>query len=349
MSDSQREQRKNEHVEIAMSQKDALVSDFDKVRFVHHSIPSIDVSQVDMTSHTTKFDLAYPIYINAMTGGSDWTKKINEKLAIVARETGIAMAVGSTHAALRNPNMIETFSIVRKTNPKGTIFSNVGADVPVDKALQAVELLDAQALQIHVNSPQELVMPEGNREFASWMSNIESIVKRVDVPVIIKEVGFGMSKETLQALYDIGVNYVDVSGRGGTNFVDIENERRSNKDMNYLSQWGQSTVESLLESTEFQNRLNIFASGGLRTPLDAVKCLALGAKAIGMSRPFLNQVEQSGITNTVDYVESFIQHMKKIMTMLDAPNIERLRQVDIVMSPELISWINQRGLHLNRK
>ena len=137
-----------------------------------------------MTSHTTKFDLAYPIYINAMTGGSDWTKQINEKLAIVARETGIAMAVGSTHAALRNPNMIETFSIVRKTNPKGTIFSNVGADVPVDKALQAVELLDAQALQIHVNSPQELVMPEGNREFASWMSNIESIVKRVDVPVI---------------------------------------------------------------------------------------------------------------------------------------------------------------------
>ena len=98
-----------------------------------------------MTSHTTKFDLAYPIYINAMTGGSDWTKQINEKLAIVARETGIAMAVGSTHAALRNPNMIETFSIVRKTNPKGTIFSNVGADVPVDKALQAVELLDAQA------------------------------------------------------------------------------------------------------------------------------------------------------------------------------------------------------------
>ena len=105
----------------------------------------------------------------------------------------------------------------------------------------------------------------------------------------------------------------------------------------------------LLESTEFQDRLNIFASGGLRTPLDAVKCLALGAKAIGMSRPFLNQVEQSGITNTVDYVESFYSTYEKIMTMLDAPNIERLRQADIVMSPELISWINQRGLHLNRK
>ncbi|MBL7564823.1 type 2 isopentenyl-diphosphate Delta-isomerase [Staphylococcus saccharolyticus] len=349
MSHSLREQRKNEHVEIAMSQSDAIQSDFDKVRFVHHSIPSINVNQVDLTSYTTHFDMTLPVYINAMTGGSEWTKQINEKLAIVARETGLAMAVGSTHAALRNPKMAESFNIVRKTNPEGAIFSNVGADVPVDKALQAVELLDAQALQIHVNSPQELVMPEGNREFATWMGNIATIINRINVPVIVKEVGFGMSKETFKALSEIGVSYVDVSGRGGTNFVEIENERRSNKDMNYLSQWGQSTVESLLESTDYQDRINIFASGGLRTPLDAVKCLALGAKAVGMSRPFLNQVEQTGITNTVDYVESFLNHMKEIMTMLDAQNIEALRHKDIVLSPELMSWIEQRGLDFHRR
>ncbi|WP_257610779.1 alpha-hydroxy-acid oxidizing protein, partial [Oenococcus oeni] len=126
------------------------------------------------------------------------------------------------------------------------------------------------------------------------MENIEAIVNAVNVPVIVKEVGFGMSKETYQSLLNVGVTYVDVSGRGGTNFVDIENERRSNKDMDYLSNWGQSTVESLLESSDFQDKLNVFASGGLRTPLDAVKCLALGAKAVGMSRPFLNQVEQAG-------------------------------------------------------
>ena len=107
-------------------------------------------------------------------------------------------------------------------NPEGMIFSNVGADVPVEKALEAVELLEAQALQIHVNSPQELVMPEGNREFVTWLDNIASIVSRVSVPVIIKEVGFGMSKELMHDLQQIGVKYVDVSGKGGTNFVDIE-------------------------------------------------------------------------------------------------------------------------------
>lgn len=286
MSDFQREQRKNEHVEIAMAQSDAPQSDFDRVRFVHHSIPNINVDEVDLTSRTTDFDMTYPIYINAMTGGSEWTKQINEKLAVVARETGLAMAVGSTHAALRNPKMAESFSIARQTNPEGIIFSNVGADVPVDKAVEAVSLLDAQALQIHVNAPQELVMPEGNREFSTWLDNVAAIVQRVDVPVIIKEVGFGMSKELYKDLIDVGVTYVDVSGKGGTNFVTIENERRSNKDMDYLANWGQSTVESLLESSAYQDSLNVFASGGVRTPLDVVKSLALGAKAVGMSRPF---------------------------------------------------------------
>lgn len=279
MSDFQREQRKNEHVEIAMAQSDAPQSDFDRVRFVHHSIPNINVDEVDLTSRTTDFDMTYPIYINAMTGGSEWTKQINAKLAVVARETGLAMAVGSTHAALRNPKMAESFSIARQTNPEGIIFSNVGADVPVDKAVEAVSLLDAQALQIHVNAPQELVMPEGNREFSTWLDNVAAIVQRVDVPVIIKEVGFGMSKELYKDLIDVGVTYVDVSGKGGTNFVTIENERRSNKDMDYLANWGQSTVESLLESSAYQDSLNVFASGGVRTPLDVVKSLALGAKA----------------------------------------------------------------------
>ena len=302
MSDFQREQRKNEHVEIAMAQSDAPQSDFDRVRFVHHSIPNINVDEVDLTSRTTDFDMTYPIYINAMTGGSEWTKQINAKLAVVARETGLAMAVGSTHAALRNPKMAESFSIARQTNPEGIIFSNVGADVPVDKAVEAVSLLDAQALQIHVNAPQELVMPEGNREFSTWLDNVAAIVQRVDVPVIIKEVGFGMSKELYKDLIDVGVTYVDVSGKGGTNFVTIENERRSNKDMDYLANWGQSTVESLLESSAYQDSLNVFASGGVRTPLDVVKSLALGAKAVGMSRPFLNQVENGGITTTIESV-----------------------------------------------
>ena len=211
-------------------------------------------------------------------------------------------------------------------NPEGMIFSNVGADVPVEKALEAVELLEAQALQIHVNSPQELVMPEGNREFVTWLDNIASIVSRVSVPVIIKEVGFGMSKELMHDLQQIGVKYVDVSGKGGTNFVDIENERRANKDMDYLSSWGQSTVESLLETTAYQSEISVFASGGLRTPLDAIKKFSTWCKGNWYVTSVLNQVENNGIAHTVAYVESFIEHMKSIMTMLDAKNIDDLTQ-----------------------
>lgn len=346
MSDNKREQRKNEHVEIAMAQGDATISDFDEIRFVHHSIPSVDVDDIDLTSQLKDFTLDQPLYINAMTGGSEWTKQINEKLAVIARETGIAMAVGSTHAALRNSKMASSFSIVRDTNPDGIIFSNVGADVPVDKAVESVKLLDAQALQVHVNAPQELVMPEGNRTFSTWMENLAQIVSRVDVPVIVKEVGFGMSKETIKSLNEIGVRYVDVSGRGGTNFVDIENERRTYKDMDYLELWGQTTVESLLESASYQQDMDILASGGVRTPLDAVKCLALGASAVGMSRPFLNQVENYGITETLNYTEQFTDHMKKIMTMLDVKTIKDLKQTQMVFSPKLQSWIEQRGLDI---
>lgn len=346
MSDNKREQRKNEHVEIAMAQGDATISDFDEIRFVHHSIPSVDVDDIDLTSQLKDFTLDQPLYINAMTGGSEWTKQINEKLAVIARETDIAMAVGSTHAALRNSKMASSFSIVRDTNPEGIIFSNVGADVPVDKAVESVKLLDAQALQVHVNAPQELVMPEGNRTFSTWMENLAQIVSRVDVPVIVKEVGFGMSKETIKSLNEIGVRYVDVSGRGGTNFVDIENERRTYKDMDYLGLWGQTTVESLLESASYQQDMDILASGGVRTPLDAVKCLALGASAVGMSRPFLNQVENYGITETLNYTEQFTDHMKKIMTMLDVKTIKDLKQTQMVFSPKLQSWIEQRGLDI---
>ncbi|XVK94964.1 type 2 isopentenyl-diphosphate Delta-isomerase [Staphylococcus nepalensis] len=346
MSDFKREQRKNEHVEIAMAQTDATISDFDEIRFVHHSIPSIDVSDINLESSLKDFTLSQPLYINAMTGGSEWTKQINEKLAMIARESGMAMAVGSTHAALRNSKMASSFTIVRETNPNGIIFSNVGADVPVDKAVESVYLLDAQALQVHVNAPQELVMPEGNRIFSTWMDNLAQIVARVDVPVIIKEVGFGMSKETIKQLHEIGIRYVDVSGRGGTNFVDIENERRSYKDMDYLSLWGQTTVESLLESTSYQRDMDILASGGVRSPLDVIKCLALGASAVGMSRPFLNQVENYGITETLNFTEQFTEHMKKIMTMLDARSPKDLKNAQMIFGPKLQSWIDQRNIDI---
>ena len=339
-----RSQRKNEHVQHALNQKPQnVISDFEKVHFVHHSMPAINLDEVDLSASIGDMRFTVPLYINAMTGGSSWTKSINEKLGKVAAATGIPMAVGSMHAAVRHPELSDSYSIVRDVNPDGLVFANVGADVSLKGAKSAVDMIGADALQIHLNVAQELIMPEGDRDFKSWQSNIESILNGVEVPVIVKEVGFGMSRETLHLLKETGVKHVDVSGRGGTNFAEIENARRSAQDMDYLSDWGMSTVQSLLESQEFQKDMTILASGGVKTPLDAMKSLALGGSAVGMSHTLLKYVEENGVDETVKFVEQFFDQMKKIAVMVNAKNIDELRSKPVVFSPEIISWMEQRN------
>ncbi|HEC2182595.1 TPA: type 2 isopentenyl-diphosphate Delta-isomerase [Staphylococcus delphini] len=341
---NKREQRKNEHVRLALAQSDTLQSDFDRIQFVHHAIPEMDVEEVTLLPNFKALQMSHVLYINAMTGGSEWTAKTNEQLAQVAKATQIPMAVGSMHAALKNPAVRHSYAVAREHYPEGQIWANVSADVTLEEAQAAIEMIQANALQIHVNAPQELVMPEGNRQFKHWLTRISEIVKGVKVPVIVKEVGFGMSYDTIQQLIDAGVSYVDISGHGGTNFISIENERRQFKDMDYLKDWGQSTVVSLLETRNLSSRVHVLASGGVRHPLDAIKALRLGAEAVGMSRPILKMLHEEGVEATIEYVEDFKTQMAYIMTLLNAKNITELRQAAIVFDPYLKNWIQQRQL-----
>ncbi|PCF33805.1 type 2 isopentenyl-diphosphate Delta-isomerase [Staphylococcus delphini] len=341
---NKREQRKNEHVRLALAQSDTLQSDFDRIQFVHHAIPEMDVEEVTLLPNFKALQMSHVLYINAMTGGSEWTAKTNEQLAQVAKATQIPMAVGSMHAALKNPAVRHSYAVAREQYPEGQIWANVSADVTLEEAQAAIEMIQANALQIHVNAPQELVMPEGNRQFKHWLSRISEIVKGVKVPVIVKEVGFGMSYDTIQQLIDVGVSFVDISGHGGTNFISIENERRQFKDMDYLKDWGQSTVVSLLEARNLSSRVHVLASGGVRHPLDAIKALRLGAEAVGMSRPILKMLHEEGVEATIEYVEDFKTQMAYIMTLLNAKNITELRQAAIVFDPYLKNWIQQRQL-----
>ncbi|HEC2153546.1 type 2 isopentenyl-diphosphate Delta-isomerase [Staphylococcus delphini] len=341
---NKREQRKNEHVRLALAQSDTLQSDFDRIQFVHHAIPEMDVEEVTLLPNFKALQMSHVLYINAMTGGSEWTAKTNEQLAQVAKATQIPMAVGSMHAALKNPAVRHSYAVAREQYPEGQIWANVSADVTLEEAQAAIEMIQANALQIHVNAPQELVMPEGNRQFKHWLTRISEIVKGVKVPVIVKEVGFGMSYDTIQQLIDAGVSYVDISGHGGTNFITIENERRQFKDMDYLKDWGQSTVVSLLEARNLSSRVHVLASGGVRHPLDAIKALRLGAEAVGMSRPILKMLHEEGVEATIEYVEDFKTQMAYIMTLLNAKNITELRQAAIVFDPYLKNWIQQRQL-----
>ncbi|UXS37403.1 type 2 isopentenyl-diphosphate Delta-isomerase [Staphylococcus delphini] len=341
---NKREQRKNEHVRLALAQSDTLQSDFDRIQFVHHAIPEMDVEEVTLLPNFKALQMSHVLYINAMTGGSEWTAKTNEQLAQVAKATQIPMAVGSMHAALKNPAVRHSYAVAREQYPEGQIWANVSADVALEEAQAAIEMIQANALQIHVNAPQELVMPEGNRQFKHWLTRISEIVKGVKVPVIVKEVGFGMSYDTIQQLIDVGVSFVDISGHGGTNFISIENERRQFKDMDYLKDWGQSTVVSLLEARNLSSRVHVLASGGVRHPLDAIKALRLGAEAVGMSRLILKMLHEEGVEATIEYVKDFKTQMAYIMTLLNAKNITELRQAAIVFDPYLKNWIQQRQL-----
>jgi isopentenyl-diphosphate Delta-isomerase len=339
-----REKRKDEHVHLALNTNEALQSDFDDLFFVHRSLPEMNQEEVDLTARVGDLKLKYPLYINAMTGGSEKTGAINAALAEAAKETGIAIAVGSQHSGLRNETLADTYRVVRDKNPNGIVFGNVGADAPVDYALRAIDMLQADALQIHLNVPQEVVMPEGERHFSGMLKKIEAIIKKTTLPVIIKETGFGMCGETLAQFKKCGVQFVDVGGGGGTDFIHIENERREKKDFSYLKNWGQSTPVSLLEAQPFLDDMTILASGGIRNPLDAVKSMALGASAVGAAGSFLKVLHTSGTEGLIEEINTWKEHLKMIFLMQGARSIEDIRKCPVVVTRNVREWCELRGL-----
>ena len=336
------EQRKDDHIKLACEQYNAHAeSGFEHVRFIPNALPQLALSDVDTSvsvfDESTKWDT--PLYINAMTGGSKKGENINESLARVAAKTGLAMASGSLSAALKNPRLAGTFSVIRRFNPHGFVMANVSAGVSAEQAIKAVEILQANALQIHLNAAQELVMSEGDRDFSAWLNNIEGIVRELDsmkVPVVVKETGCGMSARDVLRLKNVGVRSVDVGGRGGTNFVAIENARRGRKSgYEFLDSWGLTTVESLLDIAQCDEilsdscdsaRMQVFASGGVRTPLDVVRSLRLGASAAGVAGEFLHTLINEGEDALVEQIESWKAQIRVIMALLGCKNIEDLRK-----------------------
>ncbi|MDZ7544454.1 type 2 isopentenyl-diphosphate Delta-isomerase [Gardnerella vaginalis] len=342
------EQRKDDHIKLACEQyKSHAESGFEQVRFIPNALPQLALSDVDTSVSVfcvaEKWDV--PLYINAMTGGSKNGENINALLARVAAKTGVAMACGSLSAALKNPHLAETFSVIRRFNPRGFVMANVSAGASVEQAIKAVEILQANALQIHLNAAQELVMSEGDRDFSAWLSNIEAVVRALDamkVPVVVKETGCGMSAKDVLRLQNVGVRAVDVGGRGGTNFVAIENARRGGvRDYEFLDSWGLTTVESLLDIAQCDEilrdscdcaaacdsaQMQVFASGGVRTPLDVVRALKLGASAVGVAGEFLHTLTCCGQDALVDQIEYWKAQIRVIMALLGCKNVADLRQ-----------------------
>ncbi|SER17402.1 type 2 isopentenyl-diphosphate Delta-isomerase [Streptococcus gallolyticus] len=322
--------RKDEHIKYALKYQSPYNS-FDDMELIHHSLPDYDLSEIDLHTHFAGRDFEFPFYINAMTGGSEKGRAVNQKLAQIAQATGLVMATGSYSAALKNPHDDSYPS--KEEFPELLLATNIGIDKPYELGLQTIHEMQPIFLQVHVNLMQELLMPEGEREFRQWKENLADYATKMPVPVILKEVGFGMDLKTIEMAHKLGIKTVDISGRGGTSFAYIENQRGHNR--SYLDEWGQSTVQTLLNAQSMIDKIEILASGGVRHPLDIVKCLVLGAKAVGLSRAVLELVEKYSVEEVITIINGWKDDLRLIMCALNCKTIAELRQVDYLLYGKL--------------
>lgn len=322
--------RKDEHIRYALEQKSSYNS-FDEVELIHSSLPLYDLDEIDLSTEFAGRKWAFPFYINAMTGGSDKGREINQKLAQVAEACGILFVTGSYSAALKDPTDA-SFS-VKSGYPNLLLGTNIGLDKPVELGLQTVEEMNPLLLQVHVNVMQELLMPEGERRFRNWRSHLADYSKQIPVPIVLKEVGFGMDVKTIERAYEFGVRTVDLSGRGGTSFAYIENRRSGQRD--YLNQWGQSTMQALLNAQEWKDKVELLVSGGVRNPLDMIKCLVFGAKAVGLSRTVLELIESYSVEEVISIVQGWKADLRLIMCALNCATIADLQKVDYLLYGKL--------------
>jgi len=292
------DQRKADHIKINLEQdvRSALTTGLENYHFTHEALPELDLNRIDTSLSLFGKKLAAPILISSMTGGTEEAGEINQRLAEAAQEVGIAMGVGSQRAALEHPEQTPTFSITRNVAPNILLFANLGAvqfnyGYTIDHCRRAVDMIQADALILHLNPLQEAVQDAGDVNFAGLAKKIEEVCKQIEVPVIAKEVGWGISERTAKLLADCGVSAIDVAGAGGTSWSQVEMHRAPDEFTRQLAAtfvgWGIPTSDSILNAKRAVPGTLIFASGGIKDGLDIAKCIALGATLGGMAGQFL--------------------------------------------------------------
>jgi isopentenyl-diphosphate Delta-isomerase len=331
--------RKDDHIRINLEQdvRSNLTSGLEKYRFINEALPEIDLNEVDMSLNFLGKMLKAPILISSMTGGTRGASKINMRLAEAAQITGIAMGIGSQRAALENPELEKTFK-VRKVAPDILLFANLGVvqlnyGYEIEHCQRAVDMIEADALYLHLNPLQEAVQHGGDTRWKGLAKKIRMACKKVGVPVIAKEVGWGISARTARILADCGVAAIDVAGAGGTSWSQVEMHRAPDEFSRDLAGafvgWGIPTAESILSVRKALPAMPIIASGGLKDGLDIAKCIALGATLGGMAGPFLKAASKS-TEELIQRIELFQLQLKISMFSTGADKIRFLNSSKLV-------------------
>ncbi|NGM68689.1 type 2 isopentenyl-diphosphate Delta-isomerase [Natronolimnobius sp. AArcel1] len=345
--------RKDDHIRIIEEEDvETTGAGFADIDLVHEALPELHRDEIDTTTTLFGHELAAPIVIESMTGGHPNTTKINRALAEAAQETNIAMGVGSQRAGieLEDEALLESYTVVRDVAPDAFLYGNVGAaqllEYDVDDVEQAVEMIDADAMAIHLNFLQEAVQPEGDVDARGCLEAIEHVAADLSVPVIVKETGNGISRETAERLADAGVNAIDVAGQGGTTWSGIESYRaaavgadRQEAIGQLFRAWGVPTAVSTAEAASAHE--TVIASGGVRSGLDIAKAIALGAQAGGLAKPFLRPAGQ-GTDTVIDLIETLSLELRTAMFVTGSASIADLQNAEYVVCGRTNEYLEQR-------
>ncbi|ABW01972.1 type 2 isopentenyl-diphosphate Delta-isomerase [Caldivirga maquilingensis] len=344
--------RKDEHIRIASS-SDVEVGDslFDGVQLIHNALPEMDFNDVDSTIELFNKRLSFPFIIGALTGGTETAGRVNAVLAKAAEEFGIGMYVGSQRIALMKPETAWSFRVVKDNAPSALKIANLGAPQVsrlsdrdlVDWVNEAVDMINADAVAIHLNPAQELFQPEGEPWFSGVLSKLKLIRRVVNRPLIIKEVGNGVSMEVARMLNSIPPDAIDVAGHGGTSFIRIEAIRGGDvNEADVFRDWGIPTVLSICEVSSVYDGV-IIASGGVRNGLDGAKAIALGADAFTMSRPMLVSALK-GYEAVRELINKLMWEFKATMFLTGSRRVEDLKKTPVVANLPILLWLIQRGV-----
>jgi isopentenyl-diphosphate delta-isomerase len=350
--------RKVDHIRICLEQKAQsknVTAGFEDINLVHRALPEINKSKINLSTSFLGKKFRAPIIVGAMTGGAQEAIKINGSIAESVEKLGLGMGLGSQRAAIENSLLEKTYGIAREKAPHAFLIANVGGvqlvhGYGVKEVKKIVEMIDANAVAIHLNALQEAVQPEGQTNFQGVLSRIAEIAGAIEVPVIVKETGAGISAEDAKALERSGVKAIDIGGLGGTSFAAVEYYRSTKPKDVYLGEafwdWGIPTAVSLIENAQ-SVELPLIASGGIRSGSDMAKALVLGASLTSISQPIL-QTAVKGVQETQEKLCCLIEELRNVMFLVGAEKISDLSKIPVVITGKTSQWLVARGFNLEK-
>ncbi|MGD8306437.1 MAG: type 2 isopentenyl-diphosphate Delta-isomerase [Ignavibacteria bacterium] len=339
-SDNNTSLRKKEHLDLCLTDDVSFSSKtngFEHYDFKHNAITEVLIEDIGFTTKFLKHKIDYPFLISCMTGGTSGADNINAQLAIVAKELNIPVGVGSQRQALEDDDYIDSFKIVRENAPGIPVLSNIGAAQivqfkSIDPIKKIIDMIEADALVIHLNPLQEVLQKEGETNFKGLIPKIKKITKSIDIPVIAKEVGSGISAEAALRLLDVGVEGIDVAGAGGTSWAGVELLRSGENKNHYLWDWGLPTSYCISEVKKLKKnyKFTLIGSGGINTSLEAAKAFALGADMVASARMILKVLDESGVEGTVKYITDMFNEIRIIMYLTGSKNLKALKKGKLI-------------------